>query len=311
MMGARKALLVAINTYPSQPLKGCINDSRQVEAALKERFGFAESDIHILRERDATKANIQKELEWLVSGVQDGDVLLFHYSGHGTQVADDSQDEWECRDECLVPYDHDWNNPLRDDLLRRYFDRVPLNANLTAVMDCCHSGTIDKVILEEFAASRTYIAPKQLSTPIEMVMQIQALQQRRDEEFRAKAAPQLRKLIRSLPPDADVEAEVNTLLDKLLGVYKKNRFGYVNVQQNNVLLAACADSQTAADAYIDGDFHGAFTYHLFNALGVGRPVLSYGDLIARAADGMRRYTQTPQLECVEPLKSRLFLAPLG
>lgn len=191
-MGARKVLLVAINNYPSQPLKGCINDSRQVEAALQQRFGFAGSDVQILRERDATKANIEKGLEWLISGSRDGDVLLFHYSGHGTQVADDGQDEWECRDECLVPYDHDWNNPLRDDSLHRYFDRVPLNANLTAIMDCCHSGTIDKVILEQFAASSTYIAPKQLSTPIDIVMQIQALQQRRDEEFRAQAAPQLR-----------------------------------------------------------------------------------------------------------------------
>lgn len=309
-MGARKALLVAINNYPSQPLKGCINDSRQVEAALTQRFGFAGNDIQILRERDATRANIEKGLEWLVSGAQDGDVLFFHYSGHGTQVADDGRDEWECRDECLVPYDHDWNNPLRDDILRRYFDRVPLNANLTAIMDCCHSGTIDKVILEEFAASSTYIAPRQLSTPLEIVMQIHALQQRRDEELRAQAVPQLRALIRSLPPDADVDAEVNAFLDKLLGVYKKNRFGYVNVQQNNVLLAACADSQTAADAFIDGDFRGAFTYHLFNALGTGGTLPSYGDLIARAAGGMQRYTQTPQLECVEALKNRPFLAPL-
>ncbi|MCL6512553.1 MAG: caspase family protein [Anaerolineae bacterium] len=84
-MGARKALLVAINNYPSQPLKGCINDSRQVEAALTQRFGFASSDIQILRERDATKANIEKGLEWLVSGAQDGDVLFFHYfTVHGS-----------------------------------------------------------------------------------------------------------------------------------------------------------------------------------------------------------------------------------
>lgn len=117
-------------------------------------------------------------------------------------------------------------------------------------------------------------------------------------------------LIRSLPPDADVEAAVNTFLDKLLGVYKKNRFGYVNVRQNNVLLAACADSQTAADAFIDGDFRGAFTYHLFNTLSTGGPAPSYGELIAGAGGGMQRYTQTPQLECVEGLKNWPFLAPL-
>ena len=70
-------------------------------------------------------AAILTGIEWLTDGAGPGDVLVFHYSGHGSQVDDDSGDEWECRDEILVPYDHDWSNPLRDDDLKRRFDRVP------------------------------------------------------------------------------------------------------------------------------------------------------------------------------------------
>ena len=123
----KKALLVGLNAYPAPitSLQGCINDVRQMESTLKRYFGFNPEDIRVLLDKDATRKAVLGGIEWLVEAAEPGDVLVFHYSGHGSQVDDDGGDEWECRDEILVPYDHDWNNPLRDDDLKWRFDRVP------------------------------------------------------------------------------------------------------------------------------------------------------------------------------------------
>lgn len=40
----------------------------------------------------ASRQEILDGCDWLLSGASDGDHLLFHYSGHGTQVQDHSGD---------------------------------------------------------------------------------------------------------------------------------------------------------------------------------------------------------------------------
>ena len=47
---------------------------------------------------------------------QPGDVLVFHYSGHGSQVPDRHGDEVDDGlDEIICPYDLDWDDPFTDD----------------------------------------------------------------------------------------------------------------------------------------------------------------------------------------------------
>lgn len=62
------------------------------------------------------------------------------------------------------------------------------------------------------------------------------------------------------------------------------------------LWAGCKDYQTSADAYIDGDYHGAFTYHLVEALKSGSTIRS--EIIERVRKGLSSggYDQVPQLE---------------
>lgn len=76
-------------------LHGCANDVRRMYKTLISRFGFEESDIMVLLDTNPsgpqpTGANIRSYLNKLIRGVQPGDVLFFHYSGHGTQVIDQS-----------------------------------------------------------------------------------------------------------------------------------------------------------------------------------------------------------------------------
>jgi hypothetical protein len=53
-----------------------------------------------------TRANILRGVDWLVKGVQAGDVLFFHFAGHGTQQPDTDGNEADGLDEALVPCDH-------------------------------------------------------------------------------------------------------------------------------------------------------------------------------------------------------------
>ncbi len=115
----RKALLVGLNDYPNPEnhLKGCINDVLQTSRVLQDAYGFDDArQIRMLTDRRATTAAIAHRLRWLVDGARPGDLLVFHYSGHGSQVRDREGDELEDGlDEIICPYDLDWDDPFTDD----------------------------------------------------------------------------------------------------------------------------------------------------------------------------------------------------
>ncbi len=168
----KKALLVGINRYPDpgNELKGCVNDVRQMAETLKSRYGFpGDGNMRILTDARATTKAILDGLAWLAAGASPGDSLVFHYSGHGSQVPDRNGDETTDRlDEILCPYDLDWDHPLTDDDLAAACAGIPQGALLTVILDCCHSGTG----LRDFALSgnRHYLPsltrPSDLVTPV-------------------------------------------------------------------------------------------------------------------------------------------------
>jgi len=141
---ARRALLVGINRYPDpeNTLHGCLNDVRQVCDLLQAHFGFpGNGDVRLLTDRRATTSAIVSGLQWLLDGAAAGDVLVFHYSGHGSQVPDIHGDEDDGLDEIICPYDLDWAHPLTDDDLYAIVGGLPSGVNLTVILDSCHSGT--------------------------------------------------------------------------------------------------------------------------------------------------------------------------
>ncbi|MBK9232734.1 MAG: caspase family protein [Anaerolineae bacterium] len=83
----------------------------------------------------------------------------------------------------------------------------------------------------------------------------------------------------------------------------------VKTQENNVLLAACRDNQTSADAYIANDYHGAFTWYLAEALQATGGHLTYRQLAERIGNGGQGYAQQPQLECQPASFDRQVFAP--
>jgi hypothetical protein len=82
------ALLIGINQYPQIPaLGGCVTDVELQTELLINRFGFAASDILTLTEEQASKDFIKAAfLDHLGKQVKTGDMVVFHFSGYGTQV---------------------------------------------------------------------------------------------------------------------------------------------------------------------------------------------------------------------------------
>ena len=141
----QKALLVGVNKYKmaDSDLNGCINDVTNVRHILMTYYGFSVKEIRVVTDDRATKANIMKRLEWLVKGAKAGDRLLFHFSGHGSQIRDRDGDELKDHlDEIICPHDMDWDGTyVVDDDLKKVFSKLPKGVNLDVLLDSCHSGT--------------------------------------------------------------------------------------------------------------------------------------------------------------------------
>ena len=155
----KSALLVAIGNYPESsgwPQISSLNDVGIIKKALLKQ-GFAEGDIHVLTDENATKTGIEQAIQqFLVTTAKPGGVAYFHFSGHGQQVADNNgiPDELDGYDEAIVPINSPLNfqegvyegeNLIRDDELGQLMDEVRRKlgpkGNLLVVLDACHSGT--------------------------------------------------------------------------------------------------------------------------------------------------------------------------
>jgi hypothetical protein len=154
---ADRALLVGINRYPDLPLDGCVNDVSDMAEFLVEKCAFSPKSIRMLIDGRATKKNIRARLAWLVKGAKKGDRLVFHYSGHGTQVPTrDKKGEIDGYDEVIVPIDFDWDDEdmLRDDELGAFFAKLPVDVQAVWIADCCHSGTMYRAMPGSRAQAR-------------------------------------------------------------------------------------------------------------------------------------------------------------
>ncbi|MEU5806320.1 caspase family protein [Streptomyces sp. NPDC047718] len=118
-------------------LTACENDARDM-AELARAAGFQDT---VLLTEQGTVGNITTELRKAARKLQDGDILLFTYSGHGGQMPDTEGDEPDELDETLVFYDREF----LDDELKREFRRFSPGVRIFSLLDCCHSGTATEV----------------------------------------------------------------------------------------------------------------------------------------------------------------------
>lgn len=271
----KRALIVGINYVGTgHELRGCINDANNVKVYL-ETQGF--TDIELMLEKDATTANILAGLKRLVDDAWPGDVLVFHYSGHGSQVP--STLEEDKLDEIICPVDLNWiDKVITDNELKAIFNPVPNGVNVTVILDCCHSGNaLDQVETAKINPTRE----------VSSATKVRVMKKNMKNRY--------------LPMPTKIERKAKKMK---LRDWNTSR----DINQSALLIAACQPNQTSADATIAGKPCGAGTYALLRQLGQN-PNSTYQEVIDSMNGFMmtNNFTQRPQLDGSSFLYGRKFL----
>jgi hypothetical protein len=133
----RKALIVTLNNYrdPRNDLPSCNADGDLVERLVKEQpLGF---EVQKLQDAQATIKGVEEKLDWLFDGAEEGDRLLFYYSGHGArEVRGDTLEDG------LVLHDGFYAG---DGLSAKSQEVAP--GSLTVILDACFAGAADRLLI--------------------------------------------------------------------------------------------------------------------------------------------------------------------
>jgi hypothetical protein len=268
------ALLVGINKYQDAPLQGCVTDVMLQKQLLIHRFGFNPKDILILTDEQATRQGILTAFEeHLIKQAKPNDVVVYHFSGHGSLVADldfclFKDEKAKCVNGTFVPIDSaaptnsSQGGSVQDIMGHTLFLLMSAlqTENVTVVLDSCHSG----------AGTRGNLRIRSRSGG----SQLQPI----DAE-RAYQQQWLQKL--NLSPE-----EFKRRLQA--GIAK------------GVVIASTKPEQPAADAPFNDFFAGVFTYLMTQYLWQQPGTESFTRFIPNVARSTTRLSftqQVPQIEC--------------
>ena len=149
--GEDRALLIGVGRYAQidEKLNGVSLDIHMMrEFALL--LGFKRQAIKVLEHETASTEKVFSTVEnWLINGVGPDDRVLFYFSGHGSQIPDENNDENDQFDEVLLLYDAALKEQSRsrtltgvlvDDDLNTMLARMQ-SRNILVILDACHSGS--------------------------------------------------------------------------------------------------------------------------------------------------------------------------
>ena len=275
------ALLIGVNNYAApgtDTLLGPTNDVELQRQLLIHRFGFHPSNIKSLTNQGATRESILTLYEeHLIKQAKPGDVVVFHFSGHGEMVEEiDVCDEDDCQNGAIVPYDSTLNTQdgSVDSIMGH--SRILMDAmfakngveNVTVILDCCYSGGGKRgnVVMRSRVSDQT-IRSGQLPriSPTEQAFQQEWLGRlgwSEDEFIRRRQA----------------------------GVAK------------GVVITSSRRDQKSADYPFDGFYAGAFTYlltqHLWQ-LATDQNVGQVVRYVSRSTRSLSEHSQVPEFEPTE------------
>ncbi|MFE1744720.1 caspase family protein [Coleofasciculus sp. H7-2] len=278
------ALLVGINDYPTNDrflgnLEGCVTDVALQEELLVHRFGFNPSDIVKLTsnqspDKQPTRNNILTAFEeHLIKQAKPGDVVVFHFSGHGSRLRDPNpiqgcanrvfNDEFNST---LVVADQGQKDFAPDIMGRTLFLLMSaLNTeNVTVVLDSCYSGggTRGNFRVRSVPGDKLNPSPEEI-----------AYQKRWMERLQMSEAELARR--------------------RCAGVAK------------GVILASAQREEEALDAEFDGFSAGAFTYLMTQYL--WQKTDTVGSAIAQITTGIKSLSSQVPLADGDPKKPVYFI----
>lgn len=137
----KRALLVGINyTGTEYELNGCINDVNTIKDRISQQGFQSINTLTDLTSEKPTRENILKEFTALLSSAQEGDLLFFSYSGHGSYTLDKNRDENTLYDQLIVP--SDFKEIIDDELKAIIQTNLKKGVTLFAMFDSCFSGSV-------------------------------------------------------------------------------------------------------------------------------------------------------------------------
>ncbi len=147
----KRALLIGVDDYRADhvsDLHGCVNDVQLMRNVLVGKFEVPPDNIRLLTNAAATHAGIVDAIRThLIDPARAGDVVILHYSGHGSQMRDVSGDEIDDLDETIVPHDSRTEGifDISDDQINGLLKQLTAKTgNVTFILDSCHSGAISR-----------------------------------------------------------------------------------------------------------------------------------------------------------------------
>lgn len=127
----------------SNPLT-CTMDGRNMQE-LARACGV--NDVEVMFDEECTSANVTSKVIEMSQRCEPDDYFIFYYSGHGTNVADQSGDEADGQDEAFCFVDANgqisYETIMTDDTFAELItENLNSEVRILILTDCCHSGTI-------------------------------------------------------------------------------------------------------------------------------------------------------------------------
>jgi hypothetical protein len=293
--GNKKSLFVGINYFGSKAeLRGCINDVHNIKEFVVTHFKFPTDSTHMRVLTDdknndpslvPTKQNMIQSFQWLVEGAKSGDSLFFHYSGHGGAQKDTDDDEVDNQDETLIPVDYEKSGVIVDDDLHRMLvASLPEGVRLTAIMDCCHSGSV-------FDLPFTYGVDGNLEVyeTDNRKAAVEAAISAGMSFIKGDKAGALVSGVRALSLYMTPSGEANEEA-------KKRQIEIRSTVADVIQFSGCRDEQTSADANIGGEATGAMSWSFIQAFEQHGFNQNYLELLGNVRKLLHgKYTQIPQM----------------
>jgi len=126
-------------------LVGCVNDATEM-ALIAQKHNFEGREV--IADCKATFSHVTDKIKEAATQLGPGDIFFFTFSGHGSFIPDEDDDEVEDgvdddRDETLVLFDF----MICDDYFaRELWPRFAPGVRILMIADSCHSGTVASIV---------------------------------------------------------------------------------------------------------------------------------------------------------------------
>lgn len=302
MSNIKRAILCGLNYIGSDlQLNGCINDATNMKQILIDHYGYKPNNIMLMTDYTAikpTKQNIMKYLQKLINDAGKYCQLVFHYSGHGSYLKDQNNDEIDHKDECLVPLDYKKNGMIRDDDIKKIVQNLHPTAQLTMIIDACHSGTMIDLKYQLDCLSVTQNSRQMNTKKCNDNNDNKTIQNNDNDDNNDNSNDNDEYIFKDWTYDYKLSEDSHYNFDTKCGKI--------------ISISGCRDNQTSADAYINRTFQGALSYVFLTVLklnGYKHIKLKYLLKDMHCILKINNYEQKPVIQSSKPilLNSLFFL----